>query len=308
PSDTNILINTKMTAFFITLISLVFLIITLKLFFHTTTKFKNLPPGPPFLPVIGNLHQLKQPLHHTFQTLSQKYGQIFSLWFGYQPVVVVSSSKIAQECFTKHDIVLANRPDFLVGKYISYNNTTVALASYGDHWRNLRRIVTTELLSSHRLNSFLEIRRDEIMRLIKKLTQVSYNDFSEVELTSMFSEMTFNTIMRMVSGKRYYGDDSDVTDIEEARLFRNIIKEILGLGGASNVSNYLKFLRWFDFDGFEKRLKRISKRADSFLQGLIDEHRSEKRNTNTMIDHLNSNNHNLNITQIKSSKDLLWLC
>ncbi|KAI5419490.1 hypothetical protein KIW84_043599 [Lathyrus oleraceus] len=224
-----------MTAFFITLISLVFLIITLKLFFHTTTKFKNLPPGPPFLPVIGNLHQLKQPLHHTFQTLSQKYGQIFSLWFGYQPVVVVSSSKIAQECFTKHDIVLANRPDFLVGKYISYNNTTVALASYGDHWRNLRRIVTTELLSSHRLNSFLEIRRDEIMRLIKKLTQVSYNDFSEVELTSMFSEMTFNTIMRMVSGKRYYGDDSDVTDIEEARLFRNIIKEILGLGGASNV-------------------------------------------------------------------------
>ncbi|CAL5191732.1 unnamed protein product [Lathyrus oleraceus] len=280
-----------MTAFFISLISLFFLIITLKLFFHTTTRFKNLPPGPPFLPIIGNLHQLKQPLHHTFQTLSRKHGQIFSLWFGSHLVVVVSSLKTVQECFTKHDIVLANRPHFLTGKYISYNNTTIAVAPYGDHWRNLRRIVTTELLSSHRLNSFLEIRRDEIMRLIQKLAQVSYNDFLEVELTSMFSEMTFNIIMRMMSGKRYYGDDCDVSDIEEARLFREIVKEIVSLGGANNIGNFLEFLRWFDFDGFEKRLKKISKKADSFLQGLIDEHRFGKRNSNTMIDHLLKQQH-----------------
>ncbi|XP_058778024.1 cytochrome P450 81E8-like [Vicia villosa] len=276
-----------MTTFFLILISLFFLIITLKLLFHTTaTRFKNLPPGPPFLPIIGNLHQIKQPLHLTFHTLSQKHGQIFSLWFGSRLVVVVSSLKTAQECFSKHDIVLANRPHFLTGKYIGYNNTTVVQAPYGDHWRNLRRILSTELLSSHRLNSFLEIRRDEIMRLIQKLAQVCSNGFSEVELKPMFSEMTFNTIMRMVSGKRYYGDDCDVSDVEEARLFREIIKEVVAVGGANNVSDFLGFLRWFDFDGLKKRLKRISKRTDSFLQGLIDEHRVGKRNNNTMIDHL----------------------
>ncbi|KAL5099210.1 hypothetical protein RYX36_003537 [Vicia faba] len=192
----------------------------------------------------------------------------------------------AQECFTKHDIVLANRPHFLTGKYIAYNNTTVAQAPYGDHWRNLRRIISTEVLSSHRLNSFLEIRRDEIMRLIQKLAQVCHNGFSEVELRPMFSEMTFNTIMIMVCGKRYYGDDLDVSDVEEARLFREIIKEIVVLGGANNVGDFLGFLRWFDFDGLEKKLKRISKRTDSFLQGLIDEHRFGNKNTNTMIDHL----------------------
>jgi isoflavone 2'-hydroxylase len=115
---------------------------------------------------------------------------------------------------------------------------------------------------------------------------MSYNDFAEVELRPMFSEMTFNTIMRMVSGKRYYGNDCDVSDVEEARLFREIIKEIVTLGGANNVGDFLGFLRLFDFDGLEKRLKKISKRTDSFLQGLIDEHRLGKRNTNTMIDHL----------------------
>ncbi|KAL2966721.1 hypothetical protein AAZX31_16G134300 [Glycine max] len=44
--------------------------------------------------------------------------------------------------------------------------------------------------------------------------------------------MTFNTIMRMVSGKRYHGEDCDV---EEARQFREIINELVTLGGANNT-------------------------------------------------------------------------
>ncbi|RYQ80768.1 hypothetical protein Ahy_Scaffold1g106954 isoform G [Arachis hypogaea] len=98
--------------------------------------------------------------------------------------------------------------------------------------------------------------------------------------------MTFNTMMRMISGKRYYGEDCDVTDVEEARQFRAIIKELVALGGANNPGDFISVLRWFDFDGLENKLKRLSKRTDSFLQGLIDEHRSRKINTNTMIDHL----------------------
>ncbi|KAJ1414507.1 Cytochrome P450 [Sesbania bispinosa] len=247
---------------------------------------KNLPPSPPYLPILGNLHQLKQPFHRSFHSLSQKYGQIFSVWFGSRFVVVVSSASAVQECFTKYDIVLANRPRVLIGKYIGYNYTTVAVSSYGDHWRNLRRILSLEVLSSHRLNTFLEVRRDEIMRLIQKLGQHSRNDFARVELKTMFSEMTFNTIMRMVSGKRYYGEDCDVSDVEEAKQFREIIRETVMLGGASNPGDFIPLVRWFDFDGLEKRLKRISKRTDAFLQGLIDEHRNKNQNANTMIDHL----------------------
>ncbi|KAK7252791.1 hypothetical protein RIF29_36998 [Crotalaria pallida] len=274
--------------FYFSLLSLFLLVITLKFLFQSR-RFNNLPPCPPYLPVLGNLHQLKQPLHRTFYTLSQKYGQIFSLWFGPRLVVVVSSPSAAQECFTKNDIILANRPHFLTGKYIGYNNTTVALSPYGDHWRNLRRIMALEVLSSHRLNSFSEIRRDEIMRLMQKLAQNSsqnHGDFVRVELASRFSEMTFNTIMRMVAGKRYYGEDSDVTDAEEASHFREIIKELVMLGGANNLGDFLTILRWFDLDNLEKKLKRISKKTDAFLQGLIDEHRNGKQSINTMIDHL----------------------
>lgn len=113
--------------------------------------------------------------------------------------------------------------------------------------------------------------------------------YVKVELRSLFSEMTFNTVMRMVSGKRYYGEDCDVSEAEEARVFREIIKEIVMLGGANNPGDFIGLLRWFDFDGLVKRLKRLGKRTDAFLQGLIDEHRDGTKkcgNATTMIDHL----------------------
>ncbi|XP_027329251.1 isoflavone 3'-hydroxylase-like isoform X2 [Abrus precatorius] len=268
------------------ILSLAF-ICTVKIFFQIQSRrIRNLPPGPPTLPIIGNLHHLKQPIHRTFSALSQTYGDILSLWFGSRLVVVVSSPSLVQECFTKNDIVLANRPRFIAGKYIFYNYTTLGSASYGDHWRNLRRITTIDVLSTNRLNSFLGIRRDETKRLIWKLGQdATCHEPTKVELRSRLTEMTFNAMMRMISGKRYYGEDIDVTDVEEAKQFREIITEMLSLFGANNKSDFLPLLRYRIND--DKRLKRIGKRADAFLQGLIEEHRSGKHGSaDTMIDHL----------------------
>ncbi|XP_028777202.1 cytochrome P450 81E8-like [Neltuma alba] len=259
---------------------------TLKLFVQNNKKYKNIPPGPPSLPIVGNLHQLKKPLHHAFHRISQRYGQIVSLWFGSRLVVLVSSPSAVQECFTKNDIVLANRPRFLLGKYLSYNYTGLVFAAYGDHWRKLRRITAVEVLSNHRLNKFLEMRRDEMKRLVQKLAQESCNEFAKVEMKPRFSEMMFNTMMRMISGKRYWVDDHEVGDVEEARKFGEMIKELVTLGGANNPADFLPILRWFDYDHVEKRLKSFAKRCDGFMQGLIDEHRNSKQRANTMIDHL----------------------
>ncbi|KAF5448625.1 hypothetical protein F2P56_029136 [Juglans regia] len=263
------------------------LLFALKFYFQTRRLRKNLPPSPPnSLPVLGHLHLLKKPLHRTFYRLSQKYGQVLSLRFGSRLVVVVSSPSAVEECFTKNDIVLANRPAMLGGKHLGYNYTTLTAAPYGDHWRNLRRISSLEILSTNRLNMFSGIRRDEIKRLLRKLSHNSCKDFAKVELKSLFSELTFNIVMRMVAGKSYYGYGVDVKDEEEARQFREIMKEVTANGGASNPGEFVPLLQWIDRGGFEKRLKKLANRTDAFLQGLIDEKRREKEQGNTMIDHL----------------------
>ncbi|CAL5372848.1 unnamed protein product [Camellia sinensis] len=265
-------------------LSVLTLIIAFKFFSQLRSqRRRKLPPSPPALPVIGHLHLLKPPLHRTFHRISQNLGSVFSLSFGSRLVVVVSSPSAVEECFTKNDVVLANRPPLIGGKYIGYNYTSVVHSPYGDHWRNLRRLMSLEIFSTTRLNAFLSVRKDEIKLLLRNLYRNSSADFAKVELKSKFSELSFNIIMRMIAGKRYYGEDLE--NHEEAKQFRDLVSETFEHGGASNPNDFLPVLRWIDYGNFEKNLGRIHKRMDVLLQGLIDEHRSDK-SRNSMIDHL----------------------
>ncbi|KAG2238498.1 hypothetical protein Bca52824_092290 [Brassica carinata] len=268
------------TLLFIVLITLIFFI------GRSRTKLKlKLPPSPPFaLPIIGHLRLLKPPLHRVFLALSQSLGgaPIFSLRLGNRLVFVVSSHSIAEECFTKNDVVLANRPHTVASKHVSYDYTTMVTAPYGEHWRNLRRIGAVEIFSAHRLNKFLSIRQDEVRRLIVRLARNSSHEFVKVEINSMFSDLTFNNIIRMVAGKRYYGDASE--ENSEAKLVRQLIADLMNIFGAGNAADYVPILRWVT--GFEKRVKELAGRFDEFLQGLVDERRSAKEKGNMMIDHL----------------------
>ncbi|KAL3526825.1 hypothetical protein ACH5RR_011481 [Cinchona calisaya] len=244
---------------------------------------RNLPPSPiPALPIIGHLHLLKLPLHRKLHSLSQKYGPIFSLRFGNRLVVVVSSPSGVEECFTKNDVVLANRPRFIIGKYIGYNYTTMVGSSYGDHWRNLRRLGAVEIFSASRLNTFLSVRKDEIRRLLLKLSENSRQDFAQVEMKSKLAELSFNIIVRMVAGKRYFGEDEDN---DEAKLFRELIEEVFKYAGASNPGDFVPVLRWMDYKNYDKKVAKLSGKMDTFFEGLIDKHRRNK-NSSTMIDHL----------------------
>ncbi|KAJ6711282.1 FLAVONOID 3'-MONOOXYGENASE-RELATED [Salix purpurea] len=258
---------------------LLFLLST-KFLLHKRKK-RNLPPSPFALPIIGHLHLLKLPIHRTLDSLSKKYGPIFSLQLGSYLAVVVSSPSMVEECFTKNDIVLANRPHFVGGKHIlSYTNTTMGSVGYGELWRNLRRISALEIFSSSRLTSLFSIRSDEVNILMRRLHSISSHSYAKVELKSMFLDLTSNVIMRMVAGKRYYGED--VEEIEEARIFREIVKEFFEYITMANVGDLIPFLQWVDFTGKLKKLDRLNKKMDMFFQGLIDEHRNH-RERSTMI-------------------------
>ncbi|XP_027117188.2 norfluorocurarine oxidase isoform X2 [Coffea arabica] len=71
---------------------------------------KKLPPSPPKLPIIGNLHQLGQFPHRSLQSLSRKYGPLMLLELGSKPMLVVSSSNAACQILKTHDLSFASRP------------------------------------------------------------------------------------------------------------------------------------------------------------------------------------------------------
>ncbi|TYH17815.1 hypothetical protein ES288_A05G220600v1 [Gossypium darwinii] len=231
---------------------------------------RNLPPSPPALPIIGHLHLLKEPFHRTLHQLSQKYGPILLLQFGTRKVLIVSSASAAEECFTKNDIIFANRPQMLAGKHLNYNYSTIGLAPYGDYWRNLKRLTTVELFSTSRLAMFAGIRQEEVQLLLKELFLASTRKPAKVELSSKLMDLVFNIILRMIAGKRYYGED--VVD-KKAMEFQDIMKEATELHGSTNLNDFFPVLQWVDFQGVERKMKGTMKKLDKFLQFLLEEHR-----------------------------------
>ncbi|KAI5439361.1 cytochrome P450 81E8 [Lathyrus oleraceus] len=120
------------------------------------------------------------------------------------------------------------------------------------------------------------------MRLIQKLAEKSQSNFTKVKLRTLFSELTFNTIMRMVCGKRFYDDESD-----EAKKFRDVMNDLREYGLDSHLGDFVPLFRLFDFSGAYNKLKKVGEKMDALFQGLVNEHRKDrKENKNTMIDHL----------------------
>ncbi|KAJ8770642.1 hypothetical protein K2173_021289 [Erythroxylum novogranatense] len=242
-------------------------------FYQRRTSQRNLPPSPPALPFIGHLYLQKPPMFKTYHKLAQKYGPIFSLRFGSSLVVVVSSASAMEECFTINDMTLANRPKLLAGKHFGYNYTSVDQASYGEHWRNLRRIGATEFFSNTRANMLITgIAKEEVKQLIAKLSHDSLHDFAKVELKTYFQELTFNFIMRMVTGKGYHADEDSV---KEAREFGKLIKNLSIYYDSSNPGDFFPFWNWIDGGRFEKSMVQLAKKIDAFLQGIVHEHRNK---------------------------------
>lgn len=121
---------------------------------------------------------------------------------------------------------------------------------------------------------FTIVRHDEVRLLLKGLLQESNERWTKIEMRSKFRELSFNIVIRMIAGKRYYGKDAVG---EEAAEFRRIIKEVVELHGTANLGDYLPIFQWVDFQGVEKRMIRLMGKMDRLSQNLIDEIRGMRK-------------------------------
>ncbi|WRX28624.1 Cytochrome P450 - like 10 [Theobroma cacao] len=130
----------------------------------------RLPPGPPKLPLIGNLHLFKHTeAHLCLAQLAQKYGPVMHLQLGEVPTVVVSSPEGAKEVMKTHDSIFSERPYLYAAELITYNFKDIVF-SRGQYLRQTRKICALELLSTKRVQSFRPIREEEISNLIRTIS------------------------------------------------------------------------------------------------------------------------------------------
>ncbi|KAJ8449858.1 LOW QUALITY PROTEIN: hypothetical protein Cgig2_001514 [Carnegiea gigantea] len=232
-----------------------------KLLFSSASKHgKTLPPSPSSIPILGHLHLLKPPFHRTLHALAQRHGPVFYLRLGYQPAVVVSAPWAAEECFTRNDVAFANRPNFLMGHHLGYNNSILLWAPYGPHWRNLRRVATVTTLSQKQIDLMSPARRVEVRSMIRELFRSSQSGPRNViNLNEVFAKLARNLVMRQVNGRPWE-------------------RTLLTTPTSSQMSecDFFPVLRWVGYKGIEKELLKLKKQRDGVLQSLVDEYRERR--------------------------------
>ncbi|XP_050904717.1 cytochrome P450 CYP736A12 [Lathyrus oleraceus] len=237
--------------------------LSFQIIFHPKQKinFHKRPPGPPTLPIIGNLHMLGKLPHRTLQSLSKKYGPIMSIQLGQVPAVVISSSKAAELFLKTHDLVFASRPKIQGSELMSYGSKGVVFSEYGPYWRSVRKLCTLKLLSASKVEMFAPIRKQELSVLIKSLEKAALVG-EVVNVSEAVENLVEDIIYKMILGRSKY----------EQFDLKKLVQEALTLIGTFNLADYVPWLGVFDLQGLTRGFKKISKTLDEMLEMILAEH------------------------------------
>ena len=133
---------------------------------NKNTQKKTLPPGPPGLPIFGNLLSLDPDLHTYFAGLAQIHGPILKLRLGSKLSIVITSPAMAREVLKENDTVFANRDVPAAGRSATYGGSDIAWTPYGPEWRMLRKVCVLKMLSNPTLDSVYDLRRNEMRKMV----------------------------------------------------------------------------------------------------------------------------------------------
>ncbi|KAJ5555308.1 hypothetical protein N7535_007747, partial [Penicillium sp. DV-2018c] len=103
---------------------------------------KNYPPGPPTLPILGNIHQMPaENAHLQFEKWAREYGPIYSLMLGTKCLIVLSSDEAVKELLDKRSGIYSHRPEMYIGQELCSGGLRLLMMGYGPTWRGFRKMV-----------------------------------------------------------------------------------------------------------------------------------------------------------------------
>ncbi|KAL0358529.1 UNVERIFIED_CONTAM: Xanthotoxin 5-hydroxylase CYP82C2 [Sesamum angustifolium] len=160
------------------------------------------------------------------------------------------------------------------GEHLVYDHASFGFSN-GTYWREMRKMVSSEVLSARRLEAMKNLRVTEIGTSIGELyleattkTRGQQSLPSKVVISHWVEKMTLNIIVKTIAGKRY---GSGAAEVES---FRKLIREFTVLSGEFVLSDVIPIplLRWIDPQGHIKSMKRVSKELDIIIEKWVEEH------------------------------------
>ncbi|XP_064157101.1 cytochrome P450 2M1-like isoform X2 [Anguilla rostrata] len=197
-------------------LSILMVLIVLALFWKSRGKESStarLPPGPSPVPILGNIFQvdLKQP-YKSYLEFSEKYGSVFTVWFGPKPVVVLSGYQTIKEALLNQGEEFSGRAIYPV--LLQATKGYGVLASSGSRWKDLRRFSLMTLKNFGMGRRGIEERVQEEARfLVKAFSEYGDSLFNPHHL---LCNAVSNVICSIVFGKRFEYDEQQFKFLQQS--------------------------------------------------------------------------------------------
>ncbi|KAL5730399.1 hypothetical protein ACHQM5_003225 [Ranunculus cassubicifolius] len=250
-----------------------FLVLTISLR-RFPLKRNQLPPGPRGWPLFGNMFDLGALPHRSMAELSKKYGPVMWLRLGSVNTMVVSSAEAAMEMFKNHDISFAGRTSTVALRVHHFNQSSMTMAQYGPYWRLLRRIYTTELFTTSRINGTQSLRA----RCMDYVTRWIHDEYhlngGSVEIGRFVALVGLNIFGNVVLSKECVVDPNS----KQGEQFLASFEEALKLVAAPNVADFFPFLRWLDPQRIKANAYQSIGQTLNFASGFVKERLADRQN------------------------------
>ncbi|XP_056419956.1 cytochrome P450 2K6-like isoform X2 [Hyla sarda] len=230
-------------------------------------NYKNFPPGPTPLPIIGNILtlDLSKP-HISFMELSMKYGPVFSVQMALTKVVVLCGYEVLKDALINHADAFADRPRAPIVAKFSKNNGVIF--ANGENWKVMRRFTLSTLRDYGMGKRTIENKiTEEAEYLVEKFRSYEGKPFDN--LTSINAAVA-NIIVAILLSKRYDYEDPII------QRLMGLINENLRLFGNPWVRLYNSFSTLMDFlPGPHRKVFQNIREFQKFIRATFTKQKKE---------------------------------